>query len=80
LLFAPHNVKEITLIIKKYIKSRQVAKITFELPRTKIPEGIEVVSMPSWELFEKQSQGYRDSVLPPDLTARVSVEQASTLG
>jgi transketolase len=39
-----------------------------------------VVSMPSWELFEQQSQVYRDSVLPPDVTARVSVEQASTFG
>ncbi len=37
-----------------------------------------VVSMPSWELFEHQSQEYRDSVLPPQVTARVSVEQAST--
>ena len=45
-------------------------------------EGIKarVVSMPSWELFEQQSQAYRDSVLPPDVTARVSVEQASTFG
>ncbi len=45
-------------------------------------EGIHarVVSMPSWELFERQSQGYRDSVLPPDVTARVSVEQATTFG
>lgn len=45
-------------------------------------EGIQarVVSMPSWELFEKQDQSYRDSVLPPEVTARVSVEQASTLG
>jgi transketolase len=45
-------------------------------------EGIKarVVSMPSWELFEKQSQEYRNSVIPPDVTARVSVEQASTLG
>lgn len=39
-----------------------------------------VVSMPSWELFERQSKRYRDSVLPPDLGARVSVEQASTFG
>src|SRR5204863_3864608 len=39
-----------------------------------------VVSMPSWELFEHQSQEYRDSVLPPGVTARVSVEQASTFG
>ncbi len=39
-----------------------------------------VVSMPSWELFDRQSQEYRDSVLPPEVTARVSVEQASTMG
>jgi transketolase len=39
-----------------------------------------VVSMPSWELFEKQDQAYRDSVLPPAVTARVSVEMASTFG
>jgi len=45
-------------------------------------EGIQarVVSMPSWELFEKQNQAYKDSVLPPAITARVSVEMASTLG
>jgi transketolase len=45
-------------------------------------EGIKarVVSMPSWELFEQQSQDYRDSVLPPSITARVCVEQASTFG
>jgi transketolase len=39
-----------------------------------------VVSMPSWELFERQSQEYKDSVLPPSVTARVSVEQAATFG
>jgi transketolase len=45
-------------------------------------EGIKarVVSMPSWELFEQQSQEYRDSVIPPTVTARVCVEQASTFG
>ena len=45
-------------------------------------EGIaaRVVSMPSWELFEQQDQAYRDSVLPPEVTARVSVEQASVIG
>jgi transketolase len=39
-------------------------------------EGIQarVVSMPSWELFEKQDQAYRDHVLPPAVTARVAVE------
>ncbi len=39
-----------------------------------------VVSMPSWELFEQQDQAYRDSVLPPDVTARVAVEQGSVIG
>ena len=39
-----------------------------------------VVSMPSWELFERQSQEYRDSVLPPEVSARVAVEQASPFG
>jgi transketolase len=39
-----------------------------------------VVSMPSWELFERQDPAYRDSVLPPGVTARVSVEAGSTLG
>ncbi len=39
-----------------------------------------VVSMPSWALFEKQERAYRDAILLPDVTARVSVEQASTLG
>lgn len=45
-------------------------------------EGIKarVVSMPSWELFEQQDQAYRDTVLPPQVTARVAVEQGSTFG
>jgi transketolase len=45
-------------------------------------EGIRarVVSMPSWDIFEHQDQSYRDQVLPPDVTARVAVEQASVLG
>ena len=41
---------------------------------------VRVVSVPSWELFDHQDQAYKDSVLPPDVTARVSVEQASTMG
>ncbi len=41
---------------------------------------VRVVSMPSWEIFEKQSPEYRDSVLLPEVKARISVEQASTLG
>jgi transketolase len=45
-------------------------------------EGIRarVVSMPSWELFEEQEPSYREGVLPSEVSARVSVEQASTFG
>ena len=45
-------------------------------------EGVKprVVSMPSWEIFEQQDAAYKESVLPPDVTARVSVEMAATLG
>jgi len=47
-----------------------------------LAEGIRsrVVSMPSWEIFDHQTEEYRNSVLPPNVTARVAVEQASTLG
>ena len=47
-----------------------------------VAEGIRsrVVSMPSWEIFEHQTQEYRDTVLPPKVKARVAVEQGSTLG
>jgi transketolase len=39
-----------------------------------------VVSMPSWELFERQPLEYRERVLPPEVTARIAIEQASTFG
>ena len=47
-----------------------------------IAEGVKarVVSIPSWELFERQDAAYKESVLPSGVTARVSVEMASTLG
>ncbi|MGC9941232.1 MAG: transketolase [Verrucomicrobiota bacterium] len=47
-----------------------------------LAEGIlsRVVSMPSWDIFESQPQAYRDHVLPPDVTARIAIEQASTFG
>jgi transketolase len=47
-----------------------------------LTEGIRsrVVSMPSWDIFDHQPQEYRDSVLPPNMKARVAVEQASTFG
>jgi transketolase len=45
-------------------------------------EGIaaRVVSMPSWDIFERQDDAYKDAVLPPEIDARVAVEQAATLG
>ena len=45
-------------------------------------EGVAVrlVSMPSWDLFEKQPQSYRDEVLPPNVTARLAIEAAAPFG
>ena len=45
-------------------------------------EGVQarVVSMPSWEIFERQDTAYKESVLPSSVTARVSVEMAATFG
>jgi transketolase len=47
-----------------------------------ISQGIRsrVVSMPSWDIFEHQSEAYRESVLPAQVTARIAVEQGSRLG
>ena len=42
--------------------------------------GARVVSLPCWELFDRQTQAYRDAVLAPDVVARVAVEQASAFG
>jgi transketolase len=38
------------------------------------------VSMPSWDIFEHQPEEYRATVLPPQVTARIAIEQASTFG
>ena len=56
--------------------------LALEAQHTLGEEGIRtrVVSMPSWELFAAQPQAYRDSVLPPEVRARVSVEAASPFG
>jgi transketolase len=47
-----------------------------------VKEGVKarVVSMPSWDIFEHQTADYRNSVLPPNVKARVAIEQASTFG
>jgi transketolase len=64
------------------IASGSELSLAVDAHETLIAEGIRsrVVSMPSWEIFDHQSKEYRDSVLPPAVTARVAVEQASTLG
>jgi len=74
---APGGKPEVILIASGSELSLAVA--THEQLRV---EGIRarVVSMPSWELFDEQPHEYRDGVLPPEVTARVAVEQGSTLG
>jgi len=41
---------------------------------------VRVVTMPSWELFEKQPEQYRSEILPPEITVRMSIEVGATLG
>jgi transketolase len=64
------------------IGSGSEVALCVEVHETLKQEGIaaRVVSMPSWELFEQQEQTYRDSVLPPGIKARVSVEAGSVIG
>jgi len=64
------------------IASGSEVSLAVNAHETLIAEGIRsrVVSMPSWDIFEHQTQQYRDSVLPPNVKARVAVEQASTFG
>ncbi|HXV80938.1 MAG TPA: transketolase [Candidatus Binatia bacterium] len=64
------------------IASGSEVSLAIETHEQLLAEGIRsrVVSMPSWDIFDHQTQEYRDSVLPPKVTARVAVEQASTFG
>jgi len=64
------------------ISSGSEVSLAVNAHETLLAEGIRsrVVSMPSWDIFDRQTQEYRDSVLPPAVIARVAVEQASTLG
>ena len=64
------------------IASGSEVSLAVEAHENLLTKGIRsrVVSMPSWDIFEHQPQAYRDSVLPPNVTARVAVEQASTFG
>jgi transketolase len=64
------------------IASGSEVSLAIEAHEQLISEGIRsrVVSMPSWEIFEHQTQEYQDHVLPPDVRARIAVEQASSFG
>src|SRR4249920_171014 len=64
------------------IASGSEVSLAVEAHEKLIAEGIRsrVVSMPSWDIFDHQTQEYRHSVLPAKVTARVAVEQASTFG
>ena len=74
---APGGPSEIILIA-----SGSEVSLIVEAHETLAAEGIRsrVVSMPSWDIFEHQPQSYRESVLPPKVTARIAVEQGSVLG
>jgi transketolase len=74
---APDGRPEIILIA-----SGSEVSLIVEAHETLASQGIRsrVVSMPSWDIFEHQPQDYRDSVLPPAVTARLAVEQGSVLG
>ena len=74
---APEHSPEVILIA-----SGSEVSLALQAHEELLAEGIRsrVVSMPSWDIFEHQTQVYRDSVLPPGVTARVAVEQASTFG
>jgi transketolase len=64
------------------IASGSEVSLAVEAHEKLVAKGIRsrVVSMPSWDIFEHQTQEYQDEVLPPHVTARVAVEQASTFG
>jgi transketolase len=74
---APGGPPEIILIA-----SGSEVSLIVDAHETLTVEGIRsrVVSMPSWDIFEHQTRAYRESVLPPEVTARVAVEQGSVLG
>ena len=64
------------------IASGSEVSLAVEAHEKLLSEGIRsrVVSMPSWEIFDHQTQEYQDHVLPPGVKARVAVEQASSFG
>jgi len=77
LIDAPGGNPEVILIA-----SGSEVHLAVEAHEKLLAQGIRsrVVSMPSWDIFDCQTKEYRDSVLPPGVTARVAIEQASTFG
>jgi transketolase len=74
---APGGLPEVILIA-----SGSEVSLAVEAHEKLLAQGIKsrVVSMPSWDIFEHQSQDYKESVLPPEIHARIAIEQASTFG
>jgi transketolase len=74
---APNGKPEVILIA-----SGSEVSLAVDAHEKLLAEGIRsrVVSIPSWDIFDHQTKEYRDSVLPPSVTARVSIEQGSTFG
>jgi transketolase len=74
---APDGNPEVILIA-----SGSEVSLAVDAHETLLREGIRsrVVSMPSWDIFDNQTPEYRDTVLPPDVKARVAIEQGSVLG
>jgi transketolase len=64
------------------IASGSEVSLALQAHETLVADGIRsrVVSMPSWDIFDLQPKEYRDTVLPPEVKARVAIEQASTFG
>jgi transketolase len=65
-----------------FIASGSEVNVAIQAHETLLAENIRsrVVSMASWEVFDQQPQQYRELVLPPKITARIAIEQASTFG
>jgi len=64
------------------LASGSEVKLALEAAEKLTQDGIaaRVISMPSWELFEKQSQEYKDSILPENISVRVAIEAGATQG
>lgn len=74
----PRGKKPLVILIASGSEVGLIVAAKEKLEKKNIP--LRIVSMPSWELFEAQSQGYRDTVLPPSINRRVAVEAGVSQG